>query len=138
MGTEFSRRSFLALGAGAVGMLVVAPSLAPGPAGAATQDGGRAVGSTSFPYTLAAWQGLQGSSVRMERSGGRSTALRVRSVTDLAGSDGEVFSVGFSGAAPAAGEGTYVLSHPSLGRFPMFLTEGGSGTLSALVNRSHG
>jgi hypothetical protein len=141
---EFSRRRFLALGAAAAGVLA-APSVVSAAAGADAAGPRRpvGVGSRSFPYALATWQGLQGGRIRLEPSSGRPGTLRIDKVTDLAPSgassrDGEVFSVTFSGGRSSPGEGTHTLSHGSMGQFPLFLTQGENGTLSALINRSHG
>jgi hypothetical protein len=92
---------------------------------------------------LASWQQTGNDSLRVKLSHGGSTTMRMQKVTDLAPSGalsnrGDQFALTFSVDGAVPDEGTHTLSHSKLGRFPLFLSPGDHGVVTALVNRSHG
>lgn len=134
MGNELSRRGFLTLGVAVVGAALI-------PIGATTATASE--GSKDFPYALASWQQMGTDSLRVKLSHGGSTTMRMQKVTDLAPSGtpsnrGDQFALTFSVDGALPDEGTHTLSHSKLGRFPLFLSPGDNGVVTALVNRSHG
>jgi len=145
MSSELSRRSFLALGT--LGAAIAGTALVPtGAASAAlpTQTSpstGTGSGDRS-PYALASWQQIGADRIRVNLPHGGSTTLRTSKVTDrsrgLPSAQGDEFALAFAVEGVVPNEGTYILSHASLGTFPLFLSPADKGQVTALVNRSHG
>jgi hypothetical protein len=139
MGSEFSRRRFLILGATAAGVALV-------PAGAVTAAAtgpAKNRATSRFPYALASWQEAGSGPLRVDLPHGRSTTLRLKQATDLGGpsspsDQGDQFSLTFAVHGPLPSEGTHTVSHTSLGTFPLFLSPINNGRVTALVNRSRG
>jgi uncharacterized protein (DUF1501 family) len=134
MGSELSRRGFLTLGAAVAGAALI-------PVGASTAAASER--SNRYPYALTSWQQMGNDSLRVKLSHGGSTTMRMQKVTDLAPSGapsnrGDQFALTFSVDGAVPDEGTHTLSHSKLGRFPLFLSPGDHGVVTALVNRSHG
>ncbi|MDH4147063.1 MAG: hypothetical protein OEY23_18045 [Acidimicrobiia bacterium] len=120
--SALSRRRFLSLGAAGVGITAVPASLVAG--------SGRAAAAPD-PLTFAAWSGLVGTEVTIERWDGPALTTRLASVIDerratTSGGEelvGEAFTLVLEApGAPMLDGGTYQVGHRALGSAPMLVS----------------
>jgi hypothetical protein len=137
-----SRRQFLMSGLSAAAATAVGPWSVLGAPGTAAAAGTTA--NTSSLYAKSTWRPLLGSKVTVRTATGPQAWL-LREVKDLGASvlksrsqgSGEIFSLLLQGPSKVKfAQGTFKMSHPTLGRFSFFAVPVGTGrNYEVVVNR---